>query len=139
MMNLIHFLFYLSNALFQDRNHFNIYEFETKFTRNLTYLFTTQLDTTQKLLHILCGQHTTLYSCHSLACSSTLHGGYLCHLRMAPIWGRGVTPYIYRLCGSYVVSMCPPSTRFYNSRVFSVFILSYKYLSLEYSTFHHEA
>jgi len=45
----------------------------------------------------------------------------------------GITLFI-GLHDSYSVVMCPPSTFFYISRVFSI----YKYLSQENSTLHHE-
>ena len=40
------------------------------------------------------------------------------------------TPLFIGLHGSYDVAMCPPSTLFYISRAFAIFILSYKYLFL---------
>jgi hypothetical protein len=50
---------------------------------------------------------------------------------------EGSHPLYIGLHGSCGLAMCPPSTLFYNSRVFSILILSYKYL-LEYFTLYHE-
>ena len=64
--------------------------------------------------------------------TTTLHGNFaISYLRPLMSWygkGRG-TPLFIGLHGSYGVVMCPPSILFYISRVFSIFILSYKYLS----------
>ena len=91
-------------------------------TRELKSLFTTQLNTTRDDTYTL---YPTMTSLHYMATLSSPSGDLLCH-GMAR--GRG-TPLFIGLHGSFCVVMCPPYTLLYISRVFSIFILSYKYLS----------
>jgi len=54
----------------------------------------------QQLLHFLCVNSITLYSYHPMACHSSLHGGYLCHLQMASTWhGSGVGEWLHPYIG----------------------------------------
>jgi len=66
----------------------------------------------------------TLFMWLSYHDTTTLHG----NLAISYLRPRRRTPLFIELHGPYGVAMCPPSTLFYISRVFYIFILSYTYL-----------